>query len=83
MQYPVIVTTSFSISLHDYQNKSLFDYPQKQNVYNFNINLKKHNTSTTVNSFNITDALLVKEDYNTDVDGSTLMQLTYQSTISR
>ena len=83
LQYPIIVTTSFSISLHDYQNKRLFDYPQTQNVYNFNINLKKHNTSTTVNSFNITDALLVKEDYNTDVDGSTLMQLTYQSTISR
>jgi hypothetical protein len=83
LQYPIVITTSFAISLHDYQNKSLFDYPQKQNVYNFDINLKKNNTSTVINSFNIRDALLVKEDYNTDVDGSTLMQLSYESTISR
>jgi hypothetical protein len=83
LQYPIIITTSFSISLHDYQNKSLFDYPRKQNVYDFNINLKKNNTNTIVNSFNITDALLKREDYNTDVDGSALMQLTYESTISR
>ena len=83
LQYPITITTSFSISLHDYKNKSLFDYPVKENVYNFDINLKKNNSSTIVNSFNITDALLVKEDYNTDVDGSALMQLTYESTISR
>jgi hypothetical protein len=83
LQYPISITTSFSISLHDYKNKSLFDYPVKENIYNFDINLKKNNSSTIVNSFNITDALLVKEDYNTDVDGSALMQLTYESTISR
>ena len=83
LQYPIEVTTSFSISLHDYENKTLFDYPQKQNVYDFNINLNKHNTSTLVNSFNIRDALLTREDYNTDADGSSLMQLTYKSTLSR
>jgi len=83
LQYPIVITTSFSISLHDYQNKSLFDYPQKQNIYNFDINLKKNNSSHIVNSFNIADALLTREDYNTDVDGSALMQLTYESTVSR
>jgi len=83
LQYPIIVTTSFSISLSDYQNKKLFDYPNNQNVYNFNINLYKNNTSTVIQSFNLKDALLVKEDFNTDIDGSSLMQLTYTSHISR
>ena len=83
LQYPIIITTSFSISLHDYQNKRLFDYPSNQNVYDFNINLYKNNTSTVVNSFNIRDALLIREDYSVDVDGSSLMQLTYESTTSR
>lgn len=83
LQYPLLVTTTFSISLHDYKNKNLFDYPRKDHSYNFTINLRKHNTSTIINSFNITDALLTKEDYNTDVDGSALMQLTYESIITR
>lgn len=83
LQYPLIVTTSFSISLHDYQNKNLFDYPRKDHSYNFNINLKKNNSSTIVNSFNIVGGLLTREDYSTDVDGSALMQLTYESIITR
>jgi len=83
LQYPLIITTTFGISLHDYKMKNLFDYPKNEHVFDFNINLKKHNTSTVVNSFNIKDANLIKEDYNADTDGSTLVQLTYESVISR
>jgi hypothetical protein len=83
LQYPLIVTTSFSISLHDYKNKNLFDYPRREHSYDFTINLKKHNTSTIVNSFQINGGLLIREDYSSDVDGSALMQLTYESIITR
>jgi len=83
LQYPVAVTVTYSISLNDYKMKNLYDYPRKKHKYDFTINLKKNNTNTIINSFQINDAYLIKEDYNTDVDGSALMQLTYSSTITR
>ena len=83
LQYPLNVTTTFGISLHDYKLKNVFDYPKNKHVYDFNLNLKKHNTSTIVNGFNIKDAILTREDYNADTDGSALVQLTYESRITR
>ena len=83
LQYPLIVTTTFSISLSNYKIKNLFDYPRKKNEYNFNIELKKHNSSEIVNKFYINNGLLTSEAYSTDIDGSILLQLTYSSIIKR
>lgn len=83
LQYPIEVITSFSISLNNYKIKNLFDYPQKNQLKSFSIDLKKSNTNTVINTFNINNALLVSEDYNLDVDGSTIAQLTFSSTIHR
>ena len=83
LQYPIEIITSFSISLNNYKIKNLFDYPQKNKLKSFSIDLKKSNTSTIINTFNINDALLIAEDYNIDVDGTSLAQLTFSSTIHR
>jgi len=83
LQYPIEIITSFSISLNNYKIKNLFDYPQKNQLKSFTIDLKKSNTNTIINSFTINDALLITEDYNLDVDGTTLAQLTFSSTIHR
>lgn len=83
LQYPLSITTTFGISLHDYKIKNMFDYPRKEHVYDFDIHLRKHNTSTIVNTFNIKGATLTREDYNADADGSALVQLTYESIVTR
>lgn len=83
LQYPLSVTTRFSISLNNYKIKNLFDFPRKDHEYNFNIELKKHNTSEVVNKFYINNGLLTSEAYSTDIDGSILLQLTYSSIINR
>jgi hypothetical protein len=83
LQYPLLITAAFSITLDDYKVKNLFDFPNKQNVYNFSVDLKKSNTNTIINTFNMNNALLIREDYSADVDGSILLQLTYSSTVHR
>jgi len=83
LQYPLIYTISFNVSLGFYKSKNIFDFPRKKNSYNFSINLRKNNSNLLINSFNITDALLVAEDLNTDIDGNTRMKLTYTSIINR
>jgi hypothetical protein len=83
LQYPIEIISSFSISLNNYKIKNLFDYPQKNQLKSFSIDLKKNNTNTIINTFNINNALLISEDYNLDVDGTVLAQLTFSSTVNR
>lgn len=83
LQYPITIIASFDISLGTYKAKNIFDFPTKKNAYNFIINLRKNNSNTLVNYFEINDALLTSEDLNIDIDGSALMKLTYTSIINR
>lgn len=83
LQYPLNITTSFSITLDDYKVKNMFDYPNNDNLVNFSIDLKKNNTSEIINTFSINNAILSRQDYSVDVDGSVLLQLTYSSTVHR
>ena len=83
LQYPIITTVVFSISLGTYKTKNIFDFPRKKNAYDFTINLRRNNSNSLVNSFQINDALLTSEDLNMDIDGSALMKLTYTSIINR
>jgi len=83
LQYPLDIKLAFGISLNQYKLKNLFDYPYKNNSHNISIYLKKHNTSNLINYYTFNNMNLLREDYNLDVDGSVVVQLTYGTTIHR
>lgn len=83
LQYPLDIKLAFNISLNEYKLKNLFDYPQKYNSQNIAIYLKKHNTSNLINYYSFNNMSLLREDYNLDIDGSVVVQLTYGATIHR
>lgn len=83
LQYPIQILVSFSISLNEYKQKNLYDYPKIKHKYDIGINLNKHNSNQIISSFDIKNATLIAEDYNMDVDGSAIMKLSYNSIINR
>jgi len=83
LQYPIQILTSFSISLNEYKQKNLYDYPKDKHIYNIGINLNKHNTNQTISSFQFNNSTLIAEDYSVDINGSILMKLSYNNIINR
>ena len=82
IDYPIVVTTNFTIEINDYSGNLIRSYPCKQKLKDFEIRLKDHKTREVLTKFTFSGATLVSENYTVNTDENAKISATYKSYIS-
>ena len=80
---PLDVTLQFSIEPDDYKIKNIRFVPEETVFKNVNISINKNNSTENIKTFNLSNMLLVSEQYQSDNNTNVQINFTLKGTILR